>query len=75
MRTVMTRNGVDSEYESLERSGGKPRRWEYVRMQIGANSIRDSDLAIEQLGREGWELVSTAYTQSHVHFWFKREVR
>lgn len=74
MRTAVKRNGMEEGLEAPERAGLKHRRWEYIRMQIGSNGIRDSDLAVEQLGREGWELVSTVFTQSHVHFWFKREV-
>ncbi|MBN2082735.1 hypothetical protein JW859_11105 [bacterium] len=49
------------------------RRWEYVRTQVDCNNIKTSDATVEQLGREGWELVSTVHTQGYVHFWFKRE--
>jgi hypothetical protein len=54
---------------------GKRKRWEYIRTQVSANEISKSDAAIEQLGREGWELVNTVFTSSYVHFWFKREAR
>lgn len=47
-------------------------KWEYVRTQVEAHKIKDSDGAIEQLGRQGWEMVDVVYTQSYVHFWFKR---
>ena len=58
-----------------EKAASRPKRWEYVRTQVGCNSIKDSDTAIEQLGREGWELVDVVYTDSYVHFWLKREAR
>jgi len=60
---------------AMEMTSGRRRRWEYIRTQVNCNSIKDSDAAVEQLGREGWEMVSAVYTQSYVHFWFKREVR
>lgn len=47
-------------------------RWEYLRTQVDANKIKDIDPQIDQLGQQGWELVSTVFTQSYVHFWFKR---
>jgi len=58
-----------------EFTGSRRRRWEYARTQISANEISKSDAAIEQLGREGWELVNAVFTNSYVHFWFKREAR
>ena len=48
------------------------KRWEYLRTQIDANKIKESDAALEEFGRQGWELVSTEFTNSWVHFWFKR---
>lgn len=60
---------------ATESMGYKRRRWEYVRTQVSCNSISDSDAAIEQLGREGWELVTAVFTSTYVHFWFKREAR
>ena len=60
---------------AMDMASGRRRRWEYVRTQISCNEISKSDAAIEQLGREGWELVNAVYTQTYVHFWFKREAR
>lgn len=60
---------------ALEKASSRHTRWEYIRTQIGCNSIKDSDSTIEQLGREGWELVDVVYTNSFVHFWLKREAR
>ena len=48
------------------------RRWDYVRTQIDAHKIKDSDATIAKLGQDGWELVDVVYTQTYVHFWFKR---
>ena len=59
----------------LDKGSSRHTRWEYVRTQIDCNKIKDSDAAIEQLGREGWELVDVVYTDSFVHFWLKREAR
>ncbi|GEM_PF-2450945 len=59
---------------STEKAGGRRTRWEYIRTQVGCNSIKDSDDTIEQLGRDGWELIDVVYTDSYVHFWLKREV-
>ena len=47
-------------------------RWEYIRTQIDANKIKDSDPILDKLGGEGWELVDVTYTQSYIHMWFKR---
>ncbi len=47
-------------------------RWEYLRTQVSADKIKDIDTQIDQLGRQGWELVDTVFTQTYVHFWFKR---
>ena len=30
---------------------------------------------LDRLGGEGWELVSVVFTQTYVHFWFKRPQR
>ena len=49
-------------------------RWEYLRTQVDANKIKDIDPQIDQFGRQGWELVNAVFTQSYVHFWFKRPV-
>ena len=47
-------------------------RWAYMRTQIDVNKIKDSDGALEEFGRQGWELIDVVYTQTYVHFWFKR---
>ena len=47
-------------------------RWEYLRTQIDINNIKTIDGRVDELGRQGWELVSTVFTQAYVHFWFKR---
>jgi len=51
--------------------GGR-RHWEYLRTQIDANKIKESDSALEEFGRQGWELVSVIFTNTWVHFWLKR---
>lgn len=53
-------------------SSGKVTRWEYVRTQIDANKIKDSDATLDQLGHEGWELVDVTHTDGYIHMWFKR---
>ena len=50
-------------------------RWEYLRTQVDANNIKSSDEAITRIGQDGWELVDVVYTQTYVHFWFKRVAR
>ncbi len=47
-------------------------RWEYIRMQVDVNQIKNSDAAVERLGLDGWELVDVVYTQTFIHLWFKR---
>jgi hypothetical protein len=47
-------------------------RWEYIRIQVSANSIKTIDDAVDELGRKGWELAGVVCTQSFVHLWFKR---
>lgn len=47
-------------------------RWEYLRTQVNVNKINSIDDDIDRLGLEGWELVSAVYTETYVHFWFKR---
>jgi len=56
---------------SVRRTG----RWEYVRIQFDSNKIKDSDAAVDELGREGWELVSAVFTNTYLHLWFKRPKR
>ena len=53
----------------------KTRRWDYVRTQVDVNKIKASDDTVQQLGAEGWELVSVAHTQTYIHMWFKRPRR
>ena len=47
-------------------------RWEYVRIQVDSNKIKQIDDTVDQLGREGWEMVSAVYTNTWLHMWFKR---
>lgn len=48
-------------------------RWEYLRLQVSTQSIKDTDAQLDELGRQGWELVSTVEAaQSYIHMWFKR---
>ena len=49
------------------------RCWEYVRIQSSVQSIKTLDDAVDELGRQGWELVSAVDAgSSYVHLWFKR---
>lgn len=51
---------------------GERRRWEYLRTQVDANKIKESDDALVEFGLQGWELVSVVFTNTWVHFWMKR---
>lgn len=57
---------------NAQESFGGTRRWEYLRTQVDANKIKESDNALAEFGREGWELVSVVFTNTWVHFWLKR---
>lgn len=49
-------------------------RWQYVRLQVSVSYIVSSDALVGQLGRDGWELTSTARDYAFLHLWFKRQV-
>lgn len=51
------------------------RRWEYLRAQVDANKIKESDKALIEFGLQGWELVSVVFTNTWVHFWLKRPMK
>jgi hypothetical protein len=48
--------------------------WEYLRIQISNQSIAKSDSAVDELGRQNWELVSVVEAgSSYLHLYFKRQ--
>jgi hypothetical protein len=56
--------------------GDGTRRWEYCRLQVDVNNIRQSDELLKQLGQAGWELgPAVECKDSYIHLWLKREVR
>jgi hypothetical protein len=53
-----------------------PRRWEYreiVRLLPGERLLSEAEL--NDLGREGWELVGLHSTADSAHFYFKRQAK
>ncbi len=56
-------------------------KWEYMRIQSNIDAVKSVDETVDQLGRDGWELVSVVCTTNHInfvsyiHMWFKRPLR
>jgi hypothetical protein len=48
---------------------------EYLRVQVSTNDIKKSDPVIDELGRDGWQLVETVSTEAYLHMWFVRPGR
>jgi len=40
-------------------------KWEYMRIQCKSDAIKSVDETVDQLGREGWELVSVVFTTAY----------
>lgn len=48
-------------------------RWDYLRLQVSIQSIKEIDDQVGAAGRDGWELVSVVEAgNSYLHMWFKR---
>ena len=48
--------------------------WEYKHMELGSSQMFESQIKLDQQGREGWELTAVERDQSGgvVHVYFKR---
>lgn len=50
-----------------------PDRWEY-RIEYITNSLRDGETRLNELGRDGWELVTVVWTDTPGKGIFKRSL-